>query len=124
MYKIFQYYFRFIMYKLSLEGEDKDTSYAGSSPWHNGHKKQYFDLNELPEGYPEITNIKLNQKQRKLKERELESLALLKASADDERNRIKASFKKKKKAGKLISSQRSNNALDELSQDETINART
>ena len=96
MLKNLQYYYRLAMYKLSLEGEDNDSSYEAKIPFHNGVEKQYFDINNLPDGYPTITNVKLSPRQQKLKDIELERLASLKAKAKEERTKYHEEFEEKR----------------------------
>lgn len=98
MLKNLHYYYRLLMYKLSLEGEDSDTTYEGNMPFHSGFNKGYFNINDVPEGYPEITNVKLTRRQQRLKEKELEELATLKQSAKSERQQLHQEFREKQKA--------------------------
>ena len=92
MLKNLKYYLRLLSYKMSLEGEDSDNTYQGQSVIHDGAGKTYFDINDLPDGYPEITNIKLSPRQKKLKERDLAELAQLRDNAKAERTKMQKEF--------------------------------
>jgi nucleosome binding factor SPN SPT16 subunit len=97
MLKNLKYYYHLLAYKLSLEGEDSDNTYQGQMPYHTGHGKSYFNMSDLEEGYPQITNIKMSPRQQKLKERELAELAKMREKAREERLKLQAEFKEKQK---------------------------
>ncbi|MGY0314289.1 hypothetical protein ACV4QK_20680 (plasmid) [Alteromonas macleodii] len=83
------YYYRLISYKFSLQGEDNDATYRGSAVFHDGKDISRFNIDDIAEGYPTITNIKLSERQLKLKERELRKLKMLKEKAKTEREEYK-----------------------------------
>ena len=111
MLKNLQYYYRLAMYKLSLEGEDNDSSYEAQIPFHNGIEKQYFDINNLPDGYPTITNVKLSPRQKKLRDLELERLASLKAKAKEERTKYHEEFEEKRATNQIKKKERKERRL-------------
>jgi hypothetical protein len=51
-----------------------DATYRGSAVFHDGKDISRFNIDDIAEGYPTITNIKLSERQLKLKERELRKL--------------------------------------------------
>lgn len=84
MLGLLKYYWRYIQYKFSFEGEDVDSSYHAKFVFHNGREAETFDFYNPPEGFGTIDNICQSARQLKLEELRQKELRQLKASAKEE----------------------------------------